>query len=146
LSTHPSADEDLPAGPETGLTDEDRQGADLSGLGFPVIARLLNAADYKRVFDKSVRSSDQFFTVLARPNEMSNARLGTAITKKRVRLAVKRNLLKRIARESFRQTRDKFNADYIVLAGPQCLNASNQQLFKSLTRHWQSLNKKCEKF
>jgi len=77
---------------------------------------------------------------------MLHARLGTAITKKRVRLAVKRNLLKRIARESFRQTRDKFNADYIVLAGPQCLKASNQQLFESLTRHWQSLNKKCEKF
>lgn len=146
MSTHPSADDDLQAGPETGSSDEDRQGADLSGLGFPVIARLLNAADYKRVFDKSVRSSDQFFTVLARPNEMSHARLGTAITKKRVRLAVKRNLLKRIARESFRHTRDKFNADYIVLAGPQCLKASNQQLFKSLTRHWQSLNKKCEKF
>jgi ribonuclease P protein component len=146
LGTHPSGDDDLRADLVTDPAAEDQQSADFSGASFPAHARLLNAADYKRVFDKSVRSSDQFFTVLARPNEMSHARLGTAITKKRVRLAVKRNLLKRIARESFRQTRDKFNADYIVLAGPQCLKASNQQLFKSLTRHWQSLNKKCEKF
>ena len=52
--------------------------------------RLLKAADFDRVFDKSVRSSDRYFTVLARPNELNHPRLGLAISKRRVRLAVGR--------------------------------------------------------
>ena len=111
----------------------------------PKNAKLLKAADYNQVFDKPVRSSDRYFTVLARPNMLSHARLGTAFSKKRVKLAVARNRLKRISRESFRQTEEKFSADYVVLAGAQCVNATNQQLFHSLEQHWQQLNKKCEK-
>lgn len=104
---------------------------------------MLKAKDYNYVFDKPVRSSDRYFTVLARPNKLQHARLGTAFTKKRVKLAVARNRLKRITRESFRLSQDHFNADYVVLAGPQCTKATNQQLFLSLEKHWQQLNKKC---
>ena len=113
----------------------------------PKQARLLKAADYNHVFDKAIRSSDRYFTVLARPNELMHPRLGMAFTKKRVKLAVGRNRLKRITRESFRLTQaDKgiYNADYVVLAGAQCVKATNQQLFQSLEKHWQQLNKKCE--
>ena len=111
----------------------------------PKNAKLLKAADYNHVFDKPVRSTDRYFTVLARPNKLLHARLGTAFSKKRVKLAVARNRLKRISRESFRLTEEKFSADYVVLAGPQCTKAANQQLFNSLEQHWQQLNKKCEK-
>lgn len=110
-------------------------------------AKLLKAADYNHVFDKSVRSSDRYFTVLARPNNMLTARLGMAFSKKRVKLAVKRNRLKRISRESFRLSlfgQIKINADFVVLAGAQCAMATNQQLFHSLENHWLQLNKKCE--
>ena len=123
----------------------------------PKCAKLLKAADYNHVFDKSVRSSDRYFTVLARPNMLLHARLGMAFSKKRVKLAVARNRLKRISRESFRliqlkqqsgsqQGQEKVNADYIILAGAQCGKATNQQLFCSLEQHWQQLNKKCVKF
>jgi ribonuclease P protein component len=126
----------------------------------PKRTKLLKAADYNHVFDKSIRSSDRYFTVLARPNKLSHARLGMAFTKKRVKLAVARNRLKRISRESFRliqleqqlirqqdQQSDQkmLNADFIVLAGAQCVKASNKQLFHSLEQHWQQLNKKCAK-
>lgn len=108
-------------------------------------AKLLKATDYNHVFDKSVRSSDRYFTVLARPNELLHARLGMAFTKKRVKLAVGRNRLKRISRESFRLIQGAlYSADYVVLAGGQCAKATNQQLFQSLEKHWQQLNKKCE--
>ncbi len=110
-------------------------------------AKLLKAADFNHVFDKSVRSSDRYFTVLARPNNMLTARLGMAFSKKRVKLAVKRNRLKRISRESFRLSllgQIKINADFIVLAGAHCAMATNQQLFHSLENHWLQLNKKCE--
>ena len=111
-------------------------------------AKLLKAADYNHVFDKPTRSSDYYFTVLARPNNLFHARLGLAFTKKKVRLAVARNRLKRISRESFRMSQlgqNKLSVDYIVLAGAQCTKATNQQLFQSLEKHWQVLNKKCAK-
>ena len=111
----------------------------------PKHAKLLKAADYNHVFDKPVRSSDRYFIVLARPNELLHARLGMAFSKKKVKRAVTRNRLKRISRESFRLTEEKFNADFVVLAGAQCVKATNQQLFHSLEQHWQLLNKKCEK-
>ncbi len=113
--------------------------------GLPKQAKLLKAADYQYVFDKAVRSSDACFTVLARVGSRDMARLGMAFSKKRVKLAVARNRLKRITRESFRLTENKFRADYVVLAGPQCVRASNRQLFQSLENHWQKLGKKCEK-
>ena len=122
----------------------------MSLVCLPKHAKLLKASDYNQVFDKAVRSSDRYFTVLARPNDLQHARLGMAFTKKRVKLAVARNRLKRISRESFRlvllkqQTgQGEIKADYIVLAGAQCEKASNQQLFHSLEQHWQHLNKKC---
>lgn len=121
-------------------------------------ARLLKAADYNHVFDKPVRSSDRYFTVLARRNNLPQSRLGTAFSKKRVRLAVARNRLKRISRESFRtfytdsvhsdlgySDQEKLAIDYVVLAGPHCTKATNQQLFRSLAIHWQQLIKKCTK-
>jgi len=111
----------------------------------PKHAKLLKAADYNHVFDKPVRSSDRYFTVLARPNKLLYARMGTAFSKKRVKLAVARNRLKRLSRESFRLTQDKFSADYVILAGTQCLKATNKQLFYSLEQHWQQLYKKCAK-
>lgn len=116
----------------------------MSQACLPKQAKLLKAADYNHVFDQSVRSSDRYFTVLARPNDLLRPRLGMAFTKKRVKLAVARNRLKRITRESFRLTKDIYNADYVVLAGAQCAKANNQQLFLSLEKHWQQLKKKCE--
>jgi ribonuclease P protein component len=121
-------------------------------VSLPKHAKLLKAADYNHVFDKPVRSSDRYFTVLARPNKLLHARLGMAFSKKRVKRAVARNRLKRISRESFRlillgqQSVQQLKADIIVLAGSQCEKATNQQLFHSLEQHWQQLNKKCAKF
>ena len=109
-------------------------------------ARLLNASEFNRVFDEAVRSSDQYFTVLARLNDIDSPRLGLAISKKRARLAVTRNRLKRIIRESFRLKQHELcTADYIVLAGPKGSGASNSRLKQSLEQHWQKLNKLCAK-
>ena len=109
-------------------------------------ARLLKASEFNRVFDKAVRSSDQYYTVLARANDIEFPRLGLAISKKRARLAVARNRLKRIIRESFRHKQHGlYRADYIVLAGQKSSNAINSRLIQSLEQHWQKLNKLCAK-
>ena len=109
-------------------------------------AKLLKADEYDRVFDKSARSSDRYFTVLARPNEHTNPRLGLAISKRRVRLAVTRNRLKRIIREKFRLSQENVCADYVVMAGPQGATATNNELSNSLEKHWKILKEKCASF
>lgn len=106
-------------------------------------ARLLNAADYKQVFDKPIRSSDRYFTVLARPNRKQYPRLGLAISKRNAKLAVSRNRIKRIVRESFRQMTLDTKADFVVMTTPQGETASNRVLFDSLSKHWQKLHNKC---
>jgi ribonuclease P protein component len=105
-------------------------------------ARLLKASEFSHVFDKAVRSGDRNFTILARSGGAGCPRLGLAISKKRARLAVSRNRLKRIVRESFRLNQHLITgADYIVMAGPEAGSATNRQLFQSLQNHWQRLNK-----
>jgi ribonuclease P protein component len=108
--------------------------------------KLLKAAEFDRVFEKPVRSSDRYFTVLARSNEMGHSRLGLVISKRKVRLSVGRNRLKRIIRENFRLTSENCCVDYVVLAAHLGASASNNELFKSLERHWKNIKKKCEKF
>lgn len=107
-------------------------------------AKLLKAAEFNRVFDKSVRSADRYFTVLARQNTLNHARLGLAISKRKAKLAVQRNRLKRLVRENFRQSSNNVNADYVVMAGQQSTTASNAVLKQSLDKHWRILKQKCE--
>ena len=109
-------------------------------------AKLLKAVEFDRVFNKSVRSSDQYFTVLARPNEQNAPRLGLAISKRRVRLAVGRNRLKRLIRENFRLSGQNACADYVVMAGSRAANASNSELLSALEKHWKILKQKCADF
>jgi len=76
---------------------------------------------------------------LYRPNGKESSRLGLAISKKNCRLAVGRNRLKRIVRESFRQQQMQMpGLDVVVLNQPAAGRASNQELFSSLEGHWRT--------
>ena len=100
--------------------------------------RLLNAADYGRVFKKATRSRDKWFTVLCRENSKDIARLGLAISKKNCRHASGRNRIKRVVRESFRQHQVELaGLDIVVLNQPACRAAPNKTLFDSLVRHFE---------
>ena len=78
--------------------------------------------------------------MLCRPNELGEARLGLAIAKKNCRLAVARNRLKRIIRESFRTHQASLGGLDIVVMNQQGAEAlSNRELFDSLAAHWQRL-------
>ena len=109
-------------------------------------ARLSRAADFKKVFEKGVRSSDRYFTILVRPNDFEFPRLGLAISKKRAKHAVTRNRLKRLIRESFRHNQHRLCcADFVVVGGQRCAHANNSSLVQSLDKHWQKLEKLCAK-
>ncbi|MCK5889323.1 MAG: ribonuclease P protein component [Methylococcales bacterium] len=114
---------------------------------FPKVIRLGKPADYKKVFAKPVKSTDQFFTLLAIKNDYDHPRLGLAIAKKNIRKAVTRNLIKRAIRENFRLQQYLLSSmDIVVLARRDAVNASPALLKKSLDKHWLKLINKCESY
>lgn len=116
-------------------------------FGFPDRLRLGKPADYKKVFAKPVKSTDNFFTLLAIKNNIDHPRLGMAIAKKIIRKAVTRNLIKRAVRENFRlQQYQLINIDIVVLARRDAVNASPAVLKQSLDKHWLKLIKRCKSY
>jgi ribonuclease P protein component len=119
----------------------------VKSCSFPTQLRLGKPSEYKKVFAKPVKSTDQYFTLLAIKNDYDHPRLGLAIAKKNIRKAVTRNLIKRAVRENFRlQQQELINIDIVVLARRDAANASPALLRKSLDRHWLKLINRCESY
>jgi ribonuclease P protein component len=102
-------------------------------------SRLLKPAEFKLVFQKPIRSTDD----LARANGRQRHRLGMAVSRKACSKAVGRNRIKRVIRESFRkrmlvQDMDQ-TLDLVVLPTVTATNQSNKALDTSLQAHWQRL-------
>ena len=92
------------------------------------------------VFAQPAKSSDRYFTVLARANGLAYPRLGLAISRKVDKSAVARNRIKRIVRESFRHHQSQFGGlDWVVMGRASLTQQENAILFASLQRHWQRL-------
>ncbi len=107
-------------------------------------SRLLTAKDYARVFENPLRSSDNHFTVLARKSNSGDARLGLAVSKKNAKLAVERNRIKRLIRESFRTHQDELHGlDIVVMNRRLTAQQDNRTLVLSLSRHWQKVASLC---
>ena len=112
-------------------------------FSFPPQSRLKKPAEYKKVFAKPVKSSDQYFTLLAIKNDFNHPRLGLAIAKKNIRKAVHRNVIKRTVRENFRMQQNLGNIDVVVLARKEAVDAPLELLRKSLEKHWLKLVTRC---
>jgi ribonuclease P protein component len=82
---------------------------------FGAALRLHRAAEFKAVLAhrRSVRS--EHFVLNYAPNPQGSARLGLVVGRKADRRAVGRNLVKRLARESFRMHRPRLPACDLVL-------------------------------
>jgi ribonuclease P protein component len=96
---------------------------------FPRRARLLTPSAYTAVFEKRNARRGRFFHLhlggsttapeqdlsIAEPGQLQIARLGIAVPKKLLKTAAHRNLVKRLAREVFRQQRNQLeNQDYVL--------------------------------
>jgi ribonuclease P protein component len=116
-------------------------------FSFPPQLRLKKPAEYKKVFAKPVKSSDQYFTLLAIRNDYDHPRLGLAIAKKNIKKAVHRNVIKRTVRENFRKQQQRLgNIDIVVLARKEAIEAPLEILRKSLEKHWQKLVTRCASY
>jgi ribonuclease P protein component len=81
---------------------------------FPKAARLLKTDEFSSVFRLRPWRRSPHFVMYARPTGNA-ARLGLVIGKKFAPRAVTRNLVKRIAREAFRQRRAEFGGWDVLL-------------------------------
>ncbi|MGE3295780.1 MAG: ribonuclease P protein component [Porticoccaceae bacterium] len=71
---------------------------------FPRARRLLTAADFQTVFSGTEkRISRRYYLILVRRNQDAGPRLGMVVARKNIRLASRRNRVKRVVRETFRQ-------------------------------------------
>ncbi len=115
-----------------------------NNFSFPPQSRLKKPAEYKKVFANPVKSSDQYFTLLAIKNDFNHPRLGLAIAKKNIKKAVHRNVIKRTVRENFRMQQQNLGSmDIVVLARREAVDASLESLRKSLEKHWLKLVTRC---
>jgi len=78
-------------------------------------ARLVDKADFDRVFAENQRARTDYLMVMARPNQVGHPRLGMVVAKRLLVRAVDRNRVKRCVRESFRHALPELPAcDFVV--------------------------------
>ncbi|USD21555.1 ribonuclease P protein component [Microbulbifer variabilis] len=117
-----------------------------SSFGFAKTLRLLNAAQYRKVFNENVvRAAHPHLLILACPSDSEHPRLGLVIAKKHVRNASDRNRIKRITRETFRLQQHQLPPlDAVVLARPGVADLDKAVLAKTLNKLWRKLAKRAQ--
>ncbi|MBL4866026.1 MAG: ribonuclease P protein component [Pseudomonadales bacterium] len=110
-------------------------------------ARLLNSKQFQFVFDHvDYKASNKNILLLSSNNDIASSRLGLIISKKKLKRAVDRNRVKRIARESFRFQQDELaGLDILVLSRNELINLSNKELRGVFDRLWFNLIQKKKK-
>ena len=107
---------------------------------FPKARRLTKSSGFREVFNTDIRSVDSRFLVLAKKNELEFARLGLAISKRNIKTAVKRNRVKRLARECFRKHQDKLSGLDVIVVSRKGINISNDcEITQSLYTHLEKI-------
>jgi ribonuclease P protein component len=80
----------------------------MSGNAFSRANRLRNSFEFRRVREKGASFKDKTFVMTILKNGAVGHRLGLSIRKSAVRLASRRNKLKRTIRELFRTNKSRF--------------------------------------
>ncbi len=103
-------------------------------LTFAKKYRIVKPAHYKFLFNKPKRVIDNNFIIIAKSNNEDFPRLGLAISKKSIKLAVQRNRIKRLIKEYFRTKVITSNQtiDFVVMAKKNINTLSNKKLLISL--------------
>lgn len=102
--------------------------------------RLVSKHDFQSVFVKPNKKTHKCFLLLYQSNQKDYARLGVVISKNHVKLAVNRNQVRRLIRESFRYYKDKLKGlDIIVLLRSKCTPIDKKALRDDIDHLWPRL-------
>ena len=103
-------------------------------------SRLKISADFSRVFNDGAVFRTRFFVIFFRYRTDTQPRLGIAVSKKCLPLAVRRNQVKRWQRELFRTSAPRLPAVDLVLVGRQSIRKiGTAQLRAELENAWEGL-------
>lgn len=109
-------------------------------VGLPRESRIRRAGDFAAMRNASGRLGGRCFSVRYRDNELGQARLGLAISKRVSKRAVERNRIKRLVRESFRRIRAQLPAvDLLVIAREQASGLPGPELLAEIDYLWKKL-------
>ncbi|MBJ9974463.1 ribonuclease P protein component [Pseudomonas sp. S75] len=103
--------------------------------------RLLTPRHFKAVFDSPTgKVPGKNLLILARENGLDHPRLGLVIGKKSVKLAVQRNRLKRLMRDSFRLNQSSLaGLDIVIVARKGLGDVENPELHQHFGKLWKRL-------
>lgn len=101
---------------------------------------LSGRTQFDRVFAAGHRAGSRYFRVIYVDTGHAQARLGMAVSRRVDKRAVRRNLLRRQIRESFRRLRTQLPAfDLVITAKPEAAKASREQIWHDLDALWSRL-------
>ncbi|QIE01783.1 ribonuclease P protein component [Buchnera aphidicola] len=105
---------------------------------FPKNKRLLYSINFQNVFDKPCQKYHTLeASILGRNNKLGYPRLGISISRKNIKYAHHRNLIKRLVRETFRLLQYKLpSMDFIVIAQKNISHISNKCIIDILNHLW----------
>lgn len=102
--------------------------------------RLLSKHDFQSVFATSNKATQKYLLALYKSNQKPYARLGIIVAKRYIKLAVNRNRLRRLIRESFRHHQEALKGlDIIVLMRSEWSPLDNKALRVNIDNLWQKL-------
>ena len=103
--------------------------------------RLLTSRHFSAVFDSPTgKAPGRSVLLLARDNGLDHPRLGLVIGKKSVKLAVERNRLKRLIRDSFRLHQEMLaGLDIVMVARKGLGDLDNPELHQQFAKLWKRL-------
>lgn len=107
---------------------------------FDKTRRLLKKSQYDYVFSKASKIVNSEFIILYRDNMVGHARLGLALSKKKIAKAHDRNRIKRVLRETFRVNTDLPAVDIIMLARSDVGKVPNGTVKSRLDSTWNKLS------
>jgi ribonuclease P protein component len=113
---------------------------------FKPAQRLRQKSEFDRVYrDREARRfADSRFALFARRSGCSHPRLGLSVAARIIGNSVRRNLVKRLVRESFRLHQHELPpVDIVVNARSGAREADNATITQSLEKHWRAVIKEC---